>query len=102
MSDSLVDRLREEIPSPYVNEYIAEPNTDELMKMCRDAADLIEFFLSQMQASSVHMNGQHQWRFRSGGWPMTHCVGPTAIEAAFNAVSEIKAQRTQVECAQSR
>ncbi len=57
-----------------------------------EAADLIEFFLSQMQ-NSPHMNGQHQWRFRSGGWPMTHCVGPTALEAAMNAVNEIRNQR---------
>ena len=93
MSDSIVDRLREEIPQPYTNEYIAEPNSDELMKMCREAADLLEFFLAQMQATSVYMNGQHVWRFRSGGWPMTHCVGPTAEQAALNAVAEIRRER---------
>ena len=60
-----------------------------------DAADLIEFFLSQMQNSSPHMNGRHQWRFRCGGWPMTHCVGPTALEAAYNAVNEIRSERAK-------
>lgn len=79
MSDSIVDRLR---------------NYDT----CHDgdvdiAADLLEFFLSQMQATSVYMNGQHVWRLRSSGWPMTHCVGPTSEQAALNAVAEIKRDR---------
>ena len=79
MSDSIVDRLR---------------NYDT----CHDgdvdiAADLLEFFLSQMQATSVYMNGQHVWRLRSSGWPMTHCVGPTAEQAALNAVAEIRRER---------
>ncbi len=55
-----------------------------------EAADMLEFFFDQMQAHSLKMNGQHGYRFRSGGWPMTHCVGPNAEEAVRAAIRETK------------
>ena len=55
-----------------------------------EAADMLEFFFGQMQNCSPYMDGQHVWRFRSGGWPMTHCRGPNREDAVRLAVAEIK------------
>jgi hypothetical protein len=60
---------------------------------CDEAADMLEFFFSQMQMNSPQMNGQHSYRFRSGGWPMTHCKGPNAEDAVKAAIQEIKRER---------
>ena len=58
-----------------------------------DAADMLEFFFGQMQMHSPKMDGSHSYRFRSGGWPMTHCVGPNAVVAVKAAIQEIKRER---------
>jgi len=55
-----------------------------------EAADMLEFFFGQMQMHSPDMGGQHSYRFRSGGWPMTHCKGPNAEDAVRAAMREIK------------
>jgi len=60
-----------------------------------EAADMLEFFLNQMQAHDVKMNGQHRYRFVSGGWPMTHCVGPNAEDAVKSAIREIQRSRSE-------
>ena len=71
-------------------------NRDE----CRDgdvgeAADMLEFFFGQMQGYSLEMSGQHSYRFRSSGWPMSHCVGPSAEDAVRAAIVEIKRSRSE-------
>ena len=48
-----------------------------------EAADLLEFLLSRFQAHSLHMDGNHAWRFVTG-WPWNYATGPT-IEAALKA-----------------
>jgi hypothetical protein len=58
----------------------------------QEASDMLEFFFGQMQMHSPDMEGQHSYRFRSGGWPMTHCKGPNAEEAVKAAINEIKKQ----------
>jgi len=68
-------------------------NSMDLTQTIEDAADMLEFFLSQMHSSSIQMNGQHRHTFRSSGWPMTHCIGPNAEEAARAAVKEIRRER---------
>ncbi len=60
----------------------------------RLAADMLEFFFGQMQMHSPQMNGQHSYRFR-GGWPMTHCIGPSAEDAVKAAIEEIKRSRSE-------
>jgi hypothetical protein len=60
-----------------------------------EAADMLEFFLNQMQAHDVKMDGQHRYRFVSGGWPMTHCVGPNAEDAVKSAMREIQRSRSE-------
>ena len=60
-----------------------------------EAADMLEFFFGQMQARSIKMNGQHSYRFMVGGWPMTHCIGPSAEHAVKSAITEIKRSRIE-------
>jgi len=60
-----------------------------------EAADMLEFFLNQMQSHDVKMDGQHRYRFVSGGWPMTHCVGPNAEDAVKSAIREIQRYRSE-------
>lgn len=57
--------------------------------------ELLNFFYGQMQMHSPNISGQHPWRFRSGGWPMNHCVGASRQEAAMNAVLEIRKEQPQ-------
>lgn len=64
---------------------------------CDEAADMLEFFFSQMQMHSPDMGGNHSYRFRSSGWPMTHCKGPNAESAVKAAIREI--QRSSSESA---
>ena len=54
-----------------------------------EAAAMLEFFFGQMQMHSADMGGQHSYRFRSSGWPMTHCKGPSAEDAVRAAMQEI-------------
>lgn len=62
--------------------------SDQLGGITDEAADMLEFFFGQMQMHSPKMNGQHSWRF-SGGWPMTHCVGPNSEDAVKAAMQEM-------------
>jgi len=54
------------------------------------AEDMLNFLKGQLQMHSPKMNGQHSYRFRSSGWPMTHCKGPNVEEAIRNAILEIR------------
>ena len=65
------------------------------LPMCDEAADMLEFFFEQMQMHSPDMGGNHSYRFRSGGWPMTHCKGPTAEQAVISAIKEIQRSRSE-------
>jgi hypothetical protein len=58
---------------------------------------LIEFLLSQFQMHSPDMGGQHSYRFRNDGWPMTHLRGPDIDEALSEAMSEVERSRSVVE-----
>jgi len=64
-------------------------------RLMLEAAEMLQFFFGQMQMCSPKMDGQHSYRFKSGGWPMTHCKGPNAMEAVQAAVDEI--ERSQAE-----
>ena len=55
-----------------------------------DAVAMLCLLKSLLQVSSAHMNGQHQWRLRGNGWPMTHAVGETSEEALLNVLAEIR------------
>ena len=52
-----------------------------------EAANMLEFLLLSFQMYSPQMDGQHSYRFRNGGWPMTHLKGPS-IEDAVRAAME--------------
>lgn len=69
-----------------------QSNRDRLMQ---EAADMLEFFFGQMQMHSPKMDGQHSYRLRGSGWPMTHCVGPSAEDAVKSAIREIKRSRSE-------
>ena len=57
---------------------------------CHDeAANMLEFLLSQFQSHSLDMGCQHRYRFRNGGWPMQHLTGSN-VEAAIQKVMKIK------------
>lgn len=59
-----------------------------------EAADILEFFFGQMQMRDPSMDGLHIYRFRNGGWPMTHCKGPNSEDAVRAAVQEMKRSTT--------
>lgn len=82
---TIVERLRELVP---------RNTTPSVYGIALDeAADLLEAFFEQMQLHSPQMNGQHSWRLRGSGWPMTHCKGPTREDAMRAMVAEIKRER---------
>ena len=54
----------------------------------------LAFLHSQFQMHSPKMDGQHSWRFRNSGWPMTHAKGPT-VEAAIQAAMAEVAREQQ-------
>ena len=67
--------------------------SDEDIDMVNEAADILEFFFDRLQTHSLKMDGNHSYRFRPGGWPMTHCKGPNALAAVRAAIKEVHAQR---------
>jgi hypothetical protein len=50
---------------------------------------MVQFFINQMQSHSPRMDGTCKYRFMNG-WPMTHCVGTSAIDAVKNAIAEVE------------
>lgn len=54
-----------------------------------EAADMLAFLLERFQSYSPKMDGQHSWRFRNAGWPMTYFKGPSVEEAIRNAMAEV-------------
>jgi hypothetical protein len=63
--------------------------------LMQEAADMLEFFFGQMQMHSPKMDGQHSYRLRGSGWPMTHCVGSNAEDAVKSAMREIQRSRSE-------
>ena len=55
-----------------------------------EAQRMLDFVFSQMYLHSPDMGGNHIYKFLSSGWPMTHCKGPTAIEAVRAAMAEVE------------
>ena len=94
--DSIVTRLRSR--TQCCGQSYAFVNTET----AEEAADMLEFFLGQMQMHNPDMGGSHHYRFRSGGWPMTHCKGPTAGDAARAAAMEIKREREKQQGADAK
>ncbi|MFM2096613.1 MAG: hypothetical protein RIS70_3737 [Planctomycetota bacterium] len=54
-----------------------------------EAKIMVQFFVNQMQSHSPRMDGTCKYRFMNG-WPMTHCVGSSAIDAVKNAIAEVE------------
>jgi hypothetical protein len=54
-----------------------------------EAKIMVQFFINQMQSHSPRMDGTCKYRFMNG-WPMTHCVGSSAIDAVKNAIAEVE------------
>ena len=63
---------------------------DEIKSLSEtEAKIMIQFFINQMQSHSPRMDGTCKYRFMNG-WPMTHCVGTSAIDAVKNAIAEVE------------
>lgn len=60
-----------------------------------EAQRMLDFFFGQMQMHSPDMGGNHSYRFRSSGWPMTHCKGPTAVDAVRAAMAEVEREKKE-------
>ena len=56
--------------------------------------DILDFLYSCFQMHSPDMGGNHCYRFRNGGWPMTHLKGPNIREAVANAMQEASKEKT--------
>lgn len=63
-------------------------------RLMQEAANMLEFFIGQLQLTDCKMDSNHGWRFRHG-WPMTHCVGATPEDAAKAAIREIERSRSE-------
>ena len=48
--------------------------------------EILEFLLNQFKSHSLQMNGNSDWVFINGGFPMNHARGKTAREAVINAM----------------
>ena len=56
----------------------------------------LQFLLSQFQMNSPSMDGQHSYRFRSGGWPMQEFRGPNIEAAIDSAMAEVEKHKEDV------
>ena len=48
--------------------------------------EILEFLLNQFQAQSLKMNGESEWVFKNGGFPMNMAKGKSARDAVINAM----------------
>lgn len=87
LSDRLIDLIDGHMPLDEYERNVIRKYADELLA---ETNEILEFFFGQMQMHSPQMDGQHSYRFNSGGWPMTHCKGPTAEKAVNAAIKEIR------------
>ena len=48
--------------------------------------EILEFLLNQFQAHNLKMNGESDWCFMNGGFPMSRAKGRTARDAVIAAM----------------
>jgi hypothetical protein len=48
--------------------------------------EILEFLLNQFQGHSLKMNGESDWVFMNGGFPMNHAKGRSARDAVIAAM----------------
>lgn len=61
---------------PYTKQMTEEPSDTEIL----------EFLLNQFQAHSLKMNGESDWCFMNGGFPMNRAKGKSARDAVITAM----------------
>jgi hypothetical protein len=50
--------------------------------------EILEFLLNQFKAQSLKMNGESEWMFMNGGFPMNRAKGRSARDAVIAAMRE--------------
>jgi len=48
--------------------------------------EILEFLLNQFQAHNLQMNGESDWVFMNGGFPMNHAKGKSVRDAVIAAM----------------
>jgi len=48
--------------------------------------EILEFLLNQFKAQSLKMNGESEWMFMNGGFPMSRAKGRSARDAVIAAM----------------
>ena len=48
--------------------------------------EILEFLLNQFKSHSLKMNGESEWMFMNGGFPMSRAKGRTARDAVITAM----------------
>jgi hypothetical protein len=48
--------------------------------------EILEFLLNQFKAQSLKMNGESEWMFMNGGFPMNRAKGRSARDAVITAM----------------
>ena len=98
MSEEPIDGNDHELTAAYLygrgdaNEFIRKQQ-QEIEQLRAELA----FLHSQFQMHSPKMDGQHSWRFRNSGWPMTHAKGPTVEAAIQAAMTEVAREQQAAE-----
>jgi hypothetical protein len=54
-----------------------------------EAKAMLRFFVNQMQPHSPKMDGNCSYRLING-WPMTLCIGRSAVDAVRRAMAEVR------------
>ena len=96
-TETLIAACKELAATVQCDDWIANDALREIAERLEEQHETLAFFFGQMQMHSPHMGGEHSYRFRSEGWPMTHCKGPNAEHAVKRAIDEIKRERQQNE-----
>ncbi len=52
--------------------------------------EILEFLLNQFKAQSLKMNGESEWMFMNGGFPMNRAKGKSARDAVITAMKKAK------------
>ena len=60
---------------------------DPMKKMTEPTdTEILEFLLNQFQAHNLQMNGESDWVFMNGGFPMSRAKGRSARDAVITAM----------------
>ena len=94
-TETLIAACKELAATVQCDDGVANMALREIAERLQEQHETLAFFFGQMQMHSPHMGGEHSYRFRSGGWPMTHCKGPTAEIAVKRAVEEVNQARKE-------